>query len=199
MIKRIIFGGCFLPLLLAAQVQVYNGGIGGHNTRQGVKRIDNLLRQYKPTIVVIGYGANDAVNSKALVPASEFKANLAGMIAAARKKQVRLIVLNSCNPCIDSYLASRHKYSGDLKPSERVKEYNKLIAETAAEQNVIFNDFHAAVMKNGGASGDRTCLLRNEANSKVKDGLHLTAEGAKLLAETVAEALDGKVKNGDRI
>jgi lysophospholipase L1-like esterase len=199
MIKRILYCGCFLPLLLAAQVQVYNGGIGGHNTRQGVKRIDTLLRQYKPTIVVIGYGANDAVNSKAQVPASEFKANLAGMIAAARKRQVRIIVLNSCNPCIDSYLALRHKYSGDLKPSERIKEYNKLIAETASEQNVIFNDFHAAVMKNGGASGDRASLIRNTANSKVKDGLHLTAEGAKLLAETVAEALDGKVKNGDRI
>ena len=53
----------FLPLLLSAQVQVFNAGIGGHNTRNGVKRIHSLLAQYKPTILVIGFGANDAVNS----------------------------------------------------------------------------------------------------------------------------------------
>ena len=197
--KRIMFAGCFLPLLLAAQVQVFNAGIGGHNTWQGVKRIDNLLRQYKPTVLVIGYGANDSVNSKAIVPEQEFKDNLTAMIAKARKSGVRTIVLNACNPCIDSYVTARHKYSDDLKPSERIKRYNKFIAETAAANNVIFNDFHAAVMRKGGASGKAQSLIRNIANSKSKDGLHLTADGAKLLAETVAGALDGKVKKDDRI
>ena len=177
----------FIPILLAAQVQVFNAGIGGHNTRQGVKRIDNLLRLYKPTVLIIGYGANDSVNSKAIVPEQEFKDNLAAMIAKARKSGVTTIVLNACNPCIDSYLSARHKYDDNLQPSERIRKYNKLIAETASEQNVIFNDFYAAVMRKGGASGDRASLIRNTANSRVKDGLHLTAEGAKLLAETVAE------------
>ena len=199
MLKKILSVIFILPLLLAAQVQVFNAGIGGHNTRQGVKRIDNLLRLYKPTVLIIGYGANDSVNSKAIVPEQEFKDNLAAMIAKARKSGVTVIVLNSCNPCIDSYLSARHQYKDDLKPSERIRKYNKLIAETASEQNVIFNDFYAAVMRKGGASGDRASLIRNTANSKVKDGLHLTAEGAKLLAETVAEKLDGKVGKTDRI
>ena len=197
--KRIMFAGCLLPSLLMAQVQVFNTGISGNNTRQGVKRIGNLLRQYKPTVLVIGYGANDSVNSKAIVPEQEFKDNLAKMITLARENGVRTIVLNSCNPCIDSYLSARHKYKDDLKPSERIKIYNKLIAGTASEQNVIFNDFHAAVMQNGGASEKAQSLIRNIANSKCKDGLHLTEEGAKLLAETVAGALDGKVRKDDRI
>ena len=199
MMKRILLAGSFLPLLLAAQVQVFNAGIGGHNTRQGVKRIDSLLRQYKPTVLVIGYGANDAVNSKAIVPEQEFKDNLAKMITQARKNGVRTIVLNACSPCIDSYLTARHKYSDDLKPSERIKRYNKFIAETAAANNVIFNDFHAAVMRQGGASEKAQSLIRNAANSKSRDGLHLTADGARLLAETVAGALVGKVKKDDRI
>ena len=186
-------------MLLAAQVQVFNAGIGGHNTRQGVKRIDNLLRQYKPTVLVIGYGANDSVNSKAIVPEQEFKDNLTEMITKARESGVRTIVLNACNPCIDSYVTARHKYSDDLKPSERIQRYNKFIAETAAANNVIFNDFYAAVMRKGGASGEAESLIRNIANSKSKDGLHVTADGAKLLAETVAGALDGKVKKDDRI
>ena len=199
MIKRLMFTSFLLPLLLAAQVQVYNAGVGGHNTRQGLKRIDNLLRQYKPTVLVIGYGANDSVNSKAIVQEQEFRDNLAKMIKKARKSGVRMIVLNSCNPCIDKYLSARHKYSDDLKPSERIRKYNKYIAETAAANSVIFNDFHAAVMQNGGASEKAQSLIRNMANSRTRDGLHLTPDGAKCLAGTVAEVLDGKVKKDDRI
>ena len=199
MMKRIMVAGCLLPSLLMAQVQVFNTGISGNNTRQGVKRIGNLLRQYKPTVLVIGYGANDSVNSKAIIPEQEFKDNLAAMITKARQSGVRMIVLNACNPCIDSYVTARHKYSDDLKPSERIRRYNKFIAEAAAANNVIFNDFHAAVIRKGGASEKAQSLIRNIANSKSKDGLHLTAEGAKLLAETVAGALDGKVRKDDRI
>ncbi|MBQ6473679.1 MAG: hypothetical protein IJJ33_16960 [Victivallales bacterium] len=199
MLKRIALLILLLPLLLTAQVRVINGGIGGHNTQRGVKRINTLLIQYKPTILVIGYGANDAINSEALVSETDFRKNLAEMIALARKNQVQTIVLNSCNPCLDSYLVARHKYDDGVQPSERIRKYNQIIAETAAEQKVIFNDFHAAVMQNGGASDARTSLVRNIANSKSKDGLHLTAEGAKLLAETVTKSLDGKVKDNDRI
>ena len=197
--KKLIVSIFFIPILLAAQVQVFNAGIGGHNTRHGKQRINNLLAQYNPTILVIGYGANDAVNSKAIISEAEFKKNLADIIAVAEKRGVKTIILNSCNPCIDTYLTERHKYKDNVLPSELLKKYNKFIAEAAAENKVIFNDFHAAVMKKGGASGNRSSLIRNVANSKQKDGLHLTAEGAKLLAECVAEALDGKVKDNDRI
>lgn len=197
--KKIIVALCCLPLLLSAQIQVFNAGIGGHNTRNGLKRINNLFAQYKPTILVIGFGANDAVNSKAIVPENEFKANFVKMIAAARKNGVRTIVLNSCNPCIDSYLTARHKYKNNALPSELIKKYNKIIAEVCTENKVVFNDFHAEVMKNGGATGSRSSLIRNAANTNIKDGLHLTAEGAKLLAECVAKSLDGKVENNDRI
>lgn len=199
MLKKILLFLAFLPCLLAAQVQVFNAGIGGHNTRNGLKRINNLLEQFTPTVLVIGFGANDAVNSRAIIPENEFKTNFAEMIAAARKKEVKTIVLNSCNPCIDSYLTARHKYQNNALPSELIKKYNKIIAAVCAENKVIFNDFHAEVMKKGGATGSRSSLIRNVANTNIKDGLHLTAEGAKLLAETVAKALDGKVKDNDRI
>ncbi|MBQ9502359.1 MAG: hypothetical protein IJU70_09410 [Lentisphaeria bacterium] len=188
-----------VPLLLSARVQVFNAGIGGHSTADGVKRIDALLKQYEPSVLVIGYGANDAVNSRALVPEKEFKANFGKMIRLARKSGVRVIVLNTCNPCIDSYIDARHKYPDGLPPSRRIAKYNKAVAEVAARNGIILNDFHAAVMGKGGASGDRASLIRNAANSGVKDGLHLTSEGAKLLAETVARVLEGKVRDNDRI
>ena len=73
-----------VPLLLSARVLVFNAGIGGHSTANGVKRINALLKQYEPSILVIGYGANDAVNSRALVPEKDFRANLEKMISLAR-------------------------------------------------------------------------------------------------------------------
>ena len=139
--KKIIAALCCLPLLLSAQIQFFNAGIGGHNTRNGLKRINNLLMQYKPTILVIGFGANDAVNSRAIIPENEFKENFVKMIAAARKNGVRTIVLNSCNPCIDSYLTSRHKYKNNALPSELIKKYNKIIAAVCAENKVFLTIF----------------------------------------------------------
>ena len=62
MIKKILLLTAFRPCLLAAQVQVFHAGIGGHHTRHGLKRIDQLLLQYKPTVLVVGYGANDSLN-----------------------------------------------------------------------------------------------------------------------------------------
>ena len=199
MAKKIAAWLICAPLLLCAQVQVFNAGVGGHNTAHGVRRIGALLRQYKPAVLVIGYGANDAVNSRALIPEKDFRANLEKMISLARRNGVRVIVLNTCNPCVDSYLAARHKYPDGLPPSRRIKMYNGFTADVAARTGVVLNDFHAAVTGRGGASGEGSSLIRNVANSGTKDGLHLTAEGAKLLAETVARALDGKVDENDRI
>ena len=199
MLRRFLFAMLFVPVLLAAQVQVFNCGIGGHNSRNGIKRLDDLLKQYTPTVLVIGYGANDAVNSRAIVPLPEFKKNLTDMIAVARSRNVRIIVLNSCNPCVDRYLSSRHKYPDQLAPSERIIQYNKAAKEAAAECKVIFNDFHAEVMARGGATEKVGSLIRNVANSKSPDGLHLTSEGAKVLAETVLKALGNKITAKDRI
>ena len=175
MAKKIAAWLICAPLLLSAQVQVFNAGVGGHNTAQGVKRIGALLRQYKPAVLVIGYGANDAVNSRALIPEKDFRANLEKMITLARKSGVRVIVLNTCNPCVDSYLAARHKYPDGLPPSRRIKMYNGFTADVAARTGVVLNDFHAAVTGRGGASGEGSSLIRNVANTGTKDGLHITA------------------------
>lgn len=190
------------PLLLTASahpVAVTNAGVGGHNTRHGVRRIASLLHKVRPQILVIGYGANDTLNSRALVPPEEFCANLSKMIEEARKRDVRIIVLNTVNPIIESYLTARHSYEDGIQPLERVKKYNQLIRETAKKEKVLLNDFYAAMEKHGGATEKKESLVRNQANSRSKDGLHLTAAGMKLLAETISECLKTEVRPGDRI
>ena len=89
MIKQLFIFLCFLPIFLAAQVQVFNAGIGGHNTKNGLSRISNLLKQYQPTILVIGYGANDSVNSKAIIQEKDFKNNLNKLIAIAKNTTLK--------------------------------------------------------------------------------------------------------------
>jgi len=195
----LLFSAFSLLGLAAAPVTVFNGGVGGHNSRQGDARLNALLQQIQPQVLVIGYGANDALNSGNLVSPEEFQSNLANMIAAARKLGVKVIMLNTVNPAIWSYLSERHRYSDGVTPEQRVKNYNKLIRETAVRHQVLLNDFYQAVEQHGGATEAASSLVRNQANSRAKDGLHLTSAGARLLGELVAEQLKGKVNPGDRV
>ena len=86
----------------AAPVTVFNCGIGGHNSRQGNQRLVPLLQQIRPQVLVIGYGGNDAWNSKALVSPENFRRNFENMIAVARQHGVRVIMLNTASPAIAS-------------------------------------------------------------------------------------------------
>lgn len=195
----LLLGILSLSSLCADPVTVFNGGIGGHNSRQGNERLSSLLQKIQPQILIIGYGGNDALNSGNLVSPEDFQRNFDAMISSARKQGVKVIMLNTISPAIDSYLSERHRYPDSATPGERVNQYNKLIRDIAARHQLILNDIYLAVEQRGGATEAASSLVRNPANSRTKDGLHLTAAGARLLGELAAEQLKGKVHPGDRV
>lgn len=185
--------------VLRADVTVLNRGTGGHNSRHGVNRLPGLLDQDRPQVLVIGFGANDALNSGAPVELPEFQANIGRMIDAAQRAGVRTILLNTVNPVIGDYVKARHQYPFDEDLNVRIERYNRALRETAAERNVLLNDFHKLVDEHGGASEKAESPVRNQANSRSRDGLHLTAGGARLLGESAAAALKNHIRQGDVI
>ncbi len=191
----VFFGFCIV--LGASDITVLNRGIGGYNSRQGLSRVPGYLQQDKPQAVVLGYGGNDVFNSKALIEIPEYKANMEKMIDLCREAGVRVIVVNSISPGIESYLKARHQYPFDEDLNARVERYNQVLREIAGQKKVILNDFHKLMNDNGGATEDAKSLVRNAANSRSRDGLHLTAAGSKLLGESVAELLKSLVKPGE--
>ena len=97
----LIFLACFFLCNASDEVRVFNCGIGGHTSRHGVLRLEPLLSQIRPQILIIGYGGNDALNSASLVSPADYRKNMETMIAAARRHGVRTIMLNTMNPIID--------------------------------------------------------------------------------------------------
>ena len=91
----------------AKNITDLNKGIGGNNTRQGLRRWQRDVLDQHPNLVVLYFGMNDAVNSKNFVPVDEYGRNLEAMLVQAREKGIG-IVLMTVTPVIESYVLMRH-------------------------------------------------------------------------------------------
>ena len=69
---------------------VVNASISGDTTAGGRSRLPALLREKRPTLVVIELGANDALRG---LPLDTTKANLAAMARAARAAGARVVLV----------------------------------------------------------------------------------------------------------
>jgi acyl-CoA thioesterase-1 len=73
---------------LPAQVQ--NASISGDTTAGGLSRLPALLTQYRPTVVVIELGGNDALRG---LPIAATRDNLSRMTAAAQKAGAKVLLV----------------------------------------------------------------------------------------------------------
>ena len=69
------------------KVDVINRGFSGYNSRWGLSIIDDVVIKCDPHLVVIFFGANDAVvpEGNTFVPLSEFAANINEMITIVQQ------------------------------------------------------------------------------------------------------------------
>lgn len=85
------------PALLGQRLQangsvatVTNASISGETTAGGRARLDAALAQFKPAVVILALGANDGLRG---LPVAAMKENLAAMVALAKKRQVRVLLV----------------------------------------------------------------------------------------------------------
>lgn len=71
-------------------VKVVNSGISGQTSQQGLVRIDAVLNQYMPDVIIICYGGNDVLQRKSK---SELTNNLGQIIQAAKQKGIEVILV----------------------------------------------------------------------------------------------------------
>ncbi|HET7775204.1 MAG TPA: GDSL-type esterase/lipase family protein, partial [Azospira sp.] len=81
------------PSLLQIRLQdkrldysVVNASISGETTSGGRSRLETALARHRPAVLVLALGANDGLRG---LPLAVMRDNLAAMVAAARKQQVR--------------------------------------------------------------------------------------------------------------
>lgn len=138
---------------------VINAGISGDTTAGGLQRLPNLLREYKPVLVVIELGANDALRGQNI---NASKQNLADIIELTQTSESAAMIVSV--PLPPNY--------GPLY----AQKFNGMYASLANDHDVallpfMFDD-----------------LVKNR-NLFLADGLHPNAEGHKLIADRIFTSL----------
>lgn len=183
-----------------APVTVFNAGCPGRNSVQALARLGQDVLARHPQHVVLYFGMNDAMNSKNLCPLDAYTRNMEQMIQQLQTNQVRTIVLVTCNPILEAYVAERHPNHPQRQALQAyLNRYNARIRQLAKQYQLPCVDLHERVAALGGATGTSNSLVRCEVNCGAKDGVHLTREGYAVLGNLVADVLLPQVQAGDRI
>ena len=174
-----ILAGLLHERFTAVKVDVINAGVGGNTSREGLQRIDQDVLLHRPHFVTVEFGNDGTWEDDRRVSLEEFVANfelIRTKLAAASGG--RLIVL-PFTPVIDRWHQFREKeffkQQGGLDAfGER---YRKVTREFARHRGLPLADIDLALRREMAVTGTESCIL--------PDGVHLTARGNRVVAETV--------------
>jgi acyl-CoA thioesterase-1 len=150
----------------ALHYHVINAGVSGETSAGGKSRINWTLKQ-PVDVFILELGANDGLRG---IPVTETIANLQAIIDAVKAKypKAKLVMLGMQIP---PSMGARY-----------VSGFKALFPELAAKNNMALVPF---LLKDVGGV----------PSLNQKDGIHPTAEGAKIVANTVWQVLQGVLVN----
>jgi lysophospholipase L1-like esterase len=172
------------------RVKVINAGIGGNNTRDALARIDADVFKYQPDMLILDFGGNDCCWPQKFVPLDEYEKNLRKLIALSRQNGVKAIVLMTPPPAIEAYILKRHPdhpQAGNL--GAHILTYVEAVRKIAAEEKLLLVDLYEIINAHGGAVESADTIVRNMKNGGGLDGIHINAEGYKIVAAEVHEKI----------
>ena len=70
--------------------QVINAGVSGDTSAQTLARLPALLREYKPTLVIVSIGGNDFLRRQ---PSSATRANIAAILRTVKESGSRAVLI----------------------------------------------------------------------------------------------------------
>ncbi len=143
--------------------EVINAGVSGDTSAGGLRRLDWSL-QGDVRVLIVALGANDGLRG---LPPSELRSNLEAIVAAAQKRNVRVLVLGMEAP--------------PNFGAVYIKEFRAVYTQVAADLGVPLVPFFLE----GVAGVGRL----NQA-----DGIHPTAEGQQRIADTIWRSLEPLVR-----
>jgi len=168
--------------LSARDVTVINAGVGGNTAREGLARMERDVLPHQPDVVLVEFGGNDATpEPDRHVPLEEYTAILATL--RGRLSPDTAMVLLTFPPVIDAW----HCWLGNPFFAERggqdvfLETYREATRRFAREQGLLLIDIDRALRRACAAGGIERYIL--------PDGVHLTADGNRIVAETVSREL----------
>ena len=165
-------------------IKVVNSGVGGNTSREGLARIKKDVLSHTPDVVLVEFGGNDATQTKSRhVTLDEFRQNLAKICSLVQDNQKTRVVLLTFPPVVDEW----HSWGKDPffiangGGDRYVENYRKVTREYAAAHDLLLIDIDKALRAEIGRTSREAVILR--------DGVHLTTEGNRVVATAIAEAL----------
>ena len=164
-----------------ADVTVFNAGVSGNTSAQGLARMQTDVLARAPQLVVIMFGMNDLAYG-AVTPEQDaakkaaFVGNLKTMVGRCRDAGAEAILCTQ-NPV--------YPEAAPARPPERVGEFAALIRQTGAELQAPVADVYSEwkALRESDARAWR--LLMSET-------IHPAMAGHKRMAERVAETIAGR-------
>ncbi len=154
------------PSLLKAEEpewNVINQAVRGETSAGGRARIGPALRRHQPDVIVIMYGANDAIQGRS---EENFRQNISGMVAEAKAAGSRVVLVD-----IMPFFGSRAIFNG------RVNRLNNHLNEIASREKVqlarVSREFRSA-----------------ESGNLFPDGLHPNLDATRIIYVTIRERIN---------
>ncbi len=166
---------------------VFNAGIGGNTSAQGLARLEKDVLSHNPNLVILLFGTNDSVLTPAgqyRVPVEKYRENLRQMILRCRKAKAE-VILCTLLPIIPEPYFTRHPkefYDGDGGLETILHRYRTAAMEVGKELQVPVVDLYQTFEK------DLTMLR------PAPDGVHPNARGAAAIAREIAKLLSPERK-----
>ncbi|MGF7080167.1 GDSL-type esterase/lipase family protein [Mucilaginibacter sp. UYCu711] len=171
------------------QVTIFNTGVNGHNTADLLFRLDEDVLSKNPQLVLLMVGTNDMLSDANILTYKAYEANYQLLIT--RIKPHAKLVLMTIAPINEGYILERVKPSvyGNISPQAKVDGANDIVRQLAAKNECRLIDINHVLKACGGSGTEPDSLFMNVANADINDGVHPTANGYKVIATAVYQAL----------
>lgn len=147
--------------------RVVNLGVSGDTTTGGLGRLTHAL-SFKPAVLVIELGGNDGLRG---IPVARSKANMEQMIVRAQKSGARVLLAGMTLP---------PNYGPDY-----IRSFEAMYKDLSVKYKVPLIPFLMSSIRD---------QLTTRKGLMQRDGIHPTAEGHELIADTVMQYLRGMLK-----
>jgi lysophospholipase L1-like esterase len=163
-------------------ITVVNAGGNGNTSAEGLKRMDVDVLAHMPGLVLIEFGGNDTVHDARAVSVADFEKNLLTMEEKVRSQGGSVVFL-TFSPIVNEWHSSRtDPYYKKLGGTDKVVEgYRKKTRDVAKRLGCPLFDLDQFLRKQ--------IQKKKQEGIMNKDGVHLTPEANKLIADAVLKFL----------
>ncbi|KAL3617512.1 GDSL esterase/lipase cprd49 [Castilleja foliolosa] len=181
--------GSVLADLYARKADVVLRGYSGWNTKMALKILENVFPKdaaVQPSLVVLYFGGNDATNPHpsglgAHVPLPEFVDNMKKMIVHIKSLSDKTRIICLTSPPVNEAKV-REIFGNGLDDQARTNEgcriYSEALEELCQEMDVEAINLWTAIQQRD-----------DWANACFIDGIHLSAEGSKIVVKEILRVL----------